>query len=248
MVDDNSRVDDRYGWLHDRSIPRTYAPESFKNICDDFLDPLAEEIEEWPCRLPEDCRDEKATVTHLRDFDLIVEAIGGQFASDFTNDAWTQARVWLMSYGHGLLCTDLEQHAQDILKLAGLARSKCTNSTIAARGFAVNIFIVLGVGRFLKYLRITSQVLRDWLKNYNKIEHRGNDLESFVPNHFQSNILKALNGRALTKQQLANEICAGEGTRLYRNGGIKELIQKGMVKNKSRLGYYRPDKPPLGDD
>jgi hypothetical protein len=66
----------------------------------------------------------------------------------------------------------------------------------------------------------------------------------FVPNRFQSDILKALKYRALTKADLAAEVCGGEGTRLYRPGGIKELRAEGLVDHKPRLGYFRPDAPP----
>lgn len=69
--------------------------------------------------------------------------------------------------------------------------------------------------------------------------------EQFVPNNFQLGILKALNGRALKKTQLADELCGGEGTRLYRQGGIKQLMEHKLVANKARLGYYRPDAPPV---
>jgi hypothetical protein len=66
----------------------------------------------------------------------------------------------------------------------------------------------------------------------------------FIPNDFQWAILKALQGRALKKQQLAAEVCGGEGTRLYRKGGIKELMAARKVANKPRFGYYRPDALP----
>jgi hypothetical protein len=62
----------------------------------------------------------------------------------------------------------------------------------------------------------------------------------------QQQILSALDGIALKKQQLADGICAGEGTRLYRVGGIKELMATGLIANKRGVGYYRPDAPPDG--
>jgi hypothetical protein len=66
----------------------------------------------------------------------------------------------------------------------------------------------------------------------------------FVPTPRQKAILKALDGRSLKKQQLANEACEGEGTRLYRKGGIHELRSLGLVEHKPGIGYYRPDRPP----
>jgi len=66
-----------------------------------------------------------------------------------------------------------------------------------------------------------------------------------VVNEFQRQILDALDGCALPKQGLAEKVCGGEGTRLYRKGGLKELRKAGKVLHQSRLGYYRPDAPPL---
>ena len=75
-------------------------------------------------------------------------------------------------------------------------------------------------------------------------EAAGRDTSKFVPNTLQASILSVLDGRALKKQPLANEVCGGEGSRLYRKDGIKELMALGKVANKPRLGYYRPDAPP----
>lgn len=68
--------------------------------------------------------------------------------------------------------------------------------------------------------------------------------EPFIPTPLQTEILTALTGRGLKKQQLADEVCAGEGTRLYKRGGIKELRAADLVKHKPGVGYYRPDAPP----
>jgi hypothetical protein len=77
-----------------------------------------------------------------------------------------------------------------------------------------------------------------------KTSERTTNRAQFLPSPLQKHILDVLNGRALKKQALATEVCAGEGTRLYRPGGIKELRAFGMVAHKSGLGYYRPDSPP----
>jgi hypothetical protein len=60
----------------------------------------------------------------------------------------------------------------------------------------------------------------------------------------QRQVLGALDGRALTKEALANYLNCDPVT-LYRPGGIKELMEAGRVQN-SRIvgGYYRPDRPP----
>ncbi len=68
----------------------------------------------------------------------------------------------------------------------------------------------------------------------------------FVPTSLQSRILAALEDEALKKQPLADKVCEGEGTRLYKPGGIKELRERGLVEHRSGVGYYRPDAPPSG--
>ena len=66
----------------------------------------------------------------------------------------------------------------------------------------------------------------------------------FIPTPLQKAILAALAGQVLEKQALADLICKGEGTVLYREGGIKELRALGLVEHKRRIGYFRPDAPP----
>jgi hypothetical protein len=68
--------------------------------------------------------------------------------------------------------------------------------------------------------------------------------DRFEPNDRQKAMLLALKDRALTKQALADEVCGGEGSRLYRRGWIKELRDVGLVDHKHGLGYFRPDCPP----
>ncbi len=72
------------------------------------------------------------------------------------------------------------------------------------------------------------------------------DGEPFVPTTLQCSILAALDGKALKKQGLADVVCGGEGTRLYKAGGLKELRKTDpkLVDHKNGLGYYRPDRPP----
>ncbi|MCA9265975.1 MAG: hypothetical protein KDA60_19075 [Planctomycetales bacterium] len=60
----------------------------------------------------------------------------------------------------------------------------------------------------------------------------------------QSSILKALDGKALKAESLAKVVSGGDKRRLYKNGGIKELMEQNRVKNKRNVGYYRPDRPP----
>lgn len=64
---------------------------------------------------------------------------------------------------------------------------------------------------------------------------------------FQERILDVLAGRALTADALGAEV--GDRSRLFKRGGVKELMEAGLVKNDRRLGgYYRPDDPPSDAD
>ncbi len=69
----------------------------------------------------------------------------------------------------------------------------------------------------------------------------------------QGEIMKALDGRGLTKENLAAEVSKGDSSRMYdkkrngkvvKKGELQELMDVGYVKNKRRVGYYRPDRPP----
>lgn len=58
-------------------------------------------------------------------------------------------------------------------------------------------------------------------------------------------IWDALNGCALTKERLAGKLCCNPAT-LFKPGGIKGLLERGLVRNSRRVGgYYRPDSRPI---
>lgn len=65
----------------------------------------------------------------------------------------------------------------------------------------------------------------------------------FIPTPLQSSILKALEGKTLKKDGL-EDVCQIDGSRFYRPGGIKELMEIGKVMHKPGVGYYRPDALP----
>jgi hypothetical protein len=68
---------------------------------------------------------------------------------------------------------------------------------------------------------------------------------SLVRTAIQRKIMKALEGHALTGDELANKIGCDK-TLLYRKGGIKELRKDGSVENDRRVGgYYLPRHPPV---
>lgn len=71
----------------------------------------------------------------------------------------------------------------------------------------------------------------------------------FIPTKLQTDILRALDGRALEKQPLADTACAGDASRLYKPGkgkpgGLHELRALGKVEHRRGVGYFRPDRPP----
>jgi hypothetical protein len=66
--------------------------------------------------------------------------------------------------------------------------------------------------------------------------------KGFVLNDVQQSIMRALDGQAFKKEALA-VACDCEPSRLYA-AGIKELMDLDIVRNKPRIGYYRPDAPP----
>ena len=72
------------------------------------------------------------------------------------------------------------------------------------------------------------------------------------PTRLQKNIWKALERRALKKDDLLDALGypIDDPARLYymnrktKTGGLKELTEKGLVANKRGVGYFRPDAPP----
>lgn len=72
--------------------------------------------------------------------------------------------------------------------------------------------------------------------------------DAWEPSEYQAAILQALDFRALRSDALVTELDRmgenGDRTRLWKARGIKELVDRGLVKNDRRVGYYRPDAPP----
>lgn len=58
----------------------------------------------------------------------------------------------------------------------------------------------------------------------------------------QESIMKALVYRALKGEELAARL-EKDPSRMHQDG-IRPLLDLGLIKNKSGLGYYRPDAPP----
>jgi hypothetical protein len=64
----------------------------------------------------------------------------------------------------------------------------------------------------------------------------------FVPSPFQRAILKALDGVALRTDALGAAV--GDRSRLYRQGGLQELRERGLVGWHKYLGFYSVKSPP----
>jgi len=73
--------------------------------------------------------------------------------------------------------------------------------------------------------------------------HPQQEKQPLVLTPLQKEILKALDGRALKKEALA-EWLRIEARRLYKAGGLRELREYGLVAHKWTVGFYRPDRPP----
>lgn len=67
----------------------------------------------------------------------------------------------------------------------------------------------------------------------------------FVFTPIQKAIWDALDGRAMTVEQLALRVSNGDTKRLYANGGLKEMKAANLIVLKRCVGYYRPDSPPV---
>lgn len=63
----------------------------------------------------------------------------------------------------------------------------------------------------------------------------------FIPTQAQQDILEALDGKALTGDALAAKL---DVDRRGVMRSLAELREHGLVENRQRVGYYRPDAPP----
>jgi hypothetical protein len=70
-------------------------------------------------------------------------------------------------------------------------------------------------------------------------------LTNHILTPFQIEILKALDGKALKLQALADRLSGADTKRLYNEGLKTVLMEKGLIEHVN-AGYYRPDAPPPG--
>lgn len=144
---------------------------------------------------------------------------------------------WTYCDGCNLCCDGLAQQALD--------RFISPDSTPNWIPATWKTMVVDPVVHDAKQWRAWFTRLRRWAKaNGRQVHYSRLPNSAFVPTPLQAAILKALNGSALKKQPLALEVCGGEGTRLYKPGGINELRAEGLVDHRNGVGYFRPDAPP----
>ena len=129
------------------------------------------------------------------------------------------------------------------------------NATQAAirAGYAVSGASVEGV-RLLGNAKIAEAVAEARKMQSERVNLRADDVVRELMKIGFSDIRKAVKWYSQTNvaaidgdadiEALADEVCGGEGSRLYRDGGITELKELGKVRHRARLGYYRPDAPP----
>lgn len=72
-------------------------------------------------------------------------------------------------------------------------------------------------------------------------------ISGFVPTPLQEQILMALDGAAMRGEAIAEALDVSKRA-IYKKGGINELVDQGLIANHPRLGYYRPDAPPKGQN
>ena len=69
--------------------------------------------------------------------------------------------------------------------------------------------------------------------------------EQIPLNSICKQILKALEGKCLKVEELANIVTGGDSSRLYKSGLKKILEKRGLAQHSHDLGgWYRPDRPP----
>jgi hypothetical protein len=74
-------------------------------------------------------------------------------------------------------------------------------------------------------------------------EKKPQEASLFIPSHLQQEILEVLHERVFKLDSLAQNLKKDRSS-LHRHG-LKELLERGLVKNNRRVGgYYRPDAPP----
>ncbi len=113
---------------------------------------------------------------------------------------------------------------------------------------------LISFGRSLEYYRTTKdpghlrdfvhQELRQSLIACKFFAELFEERKPFPFSRLQDDIWDTLHHRALKKDDLAAEVCGGDGSRLYRKNGVQEMRAAGCICHAPGVGFFRPDAPP----
>jgi len=147
------------------AFPRIYDAAAWGNVCDDFLDPLAEELGEWVSRRPVADTGGMDVVEWFEELTYIMMPFAHVVGSQDITDRWNRARVEMVLYGSPEFPAHFQAEAKRMLDATEAALKEFSNCRPTYARFVVDGFLAVEVEEFRSYLRSCSLTLRQRLRH-----------------------------------------------------------------------------------
>lgn len=159
-MDDDGEILEDTDDLLSTPFPSTYDEGAWRNVCDDFLDPLQDQFDRWSGRRPSDEADDMDVVHWLEELTYIVHAIATGVGSQDDCKRWNRARLELEVNVSADFAGQFEARAKKLFDAANAAVgefSRCPPEDVA---MCVDYLVCIEVEEFREYLRNVRLTLR----------------------------------------------------------------------------------------
>lgn len=144
------------------ATPSAYDETAWRNVVDDFLSPLADEISDWLDRFPCEKAAEQDVVAWIEDLTYILHAIVTGVGSQDATERWERAKVDLVINVHGEFVAQFEAEARFLFDRADETLREFPQRDHDSRWGSLQVLAHVDAERFLRYLRnccLTLQAL-----------------------------------------------------------------------------------------
>lgn len=151
---------DRFDAFFLDAPPSDYDEGAWKSVCDDFLDPMVDDVAHWISRLPDEAATEGEVVSWLHDLTYILHAVATGIGSDGEVSRWNRAQAELTTNVSSDFVRDFASRARDVFERAHAVADEFLHAPSEFRNLVLQQFACEEVGDFRKYLHNCSLSIR----------------------------------------------------------------------------------------